>query len=328
MPQEGLLFILVGPSGAGKNTLMKRVQEQIPDLPQLATATTRPKRADEQEGREHRFVSREEFERLIAADALIEYQKVHRGDYYGTPRDTVERAFRSGQDLIADIDFLGAQKIHAAYPHNTVLIFVTPAHMHTLTERIQQRGELSAGELETRLARARFEMTFATQCNYIVLNDLLEPATEHLRQIIITERARRRPNVQVDFPLLHRPVLHGHVVALVSNEDKVLVRADTPRVEFPTYPLTDPQATPAEALKGHLAALHEAISIDTLYDERFDFPAPHLSAVAVIPNAAYLYFYYRCLAFRPLEIAGWAWRPVADLPLSADVRRVVQGDDL
>ena len=323
MPQEGLLFILVGPSGAGKNTLMKRVQEQIPDLPQLATATTRPKRADETEGREHRFLSREAFERLIAADALIEYQKVHKGNYYGTPRDTVEQAINNGRDLIADIDFLGARKIYAAYPNNTVLIFVTPSHMDTLAERIQQRGELSAGELETRLARARFEMTFATQCHYIVLNDLLEPATEHLRQIVLTERARRRPRVHVDFPLLNRPVLHGYVVALVSSEDKLLVHAEAPRIEFPTCPLTDPRVTPAEALEEHVHMLHEAITIDTIYDERFDFPAPHLSAVAVIPNAAYLYFYYRCVAFRPLEIKDWAWRSLSELRLSADVRRVI-----
>ncbi len=328
MPQEGLLFILVGPSGAGKNTLMKRVQEQIPDLPQLATVTTRPKRADEEEGREHRFVSQAEFQRLIATDALLEYQNVHQSDFYGTPRDTVEQAIHAGRDLIADIDFLGARKIHAAYPENTVLIFVTPAHIHTLAERIQRRGELSEGELEHRLERARFEMTFAAQCHYIVLNDLLEPATEHLRQIVLTERARRRPNVQVNFPLLHRPKLHGHVVALVSSEDKLLVRADAPRVEFPTYPLTDPDMPPSEALKAHLATLHEAITIDAIYDERFDFPAPHLSEIAVIPNAAYLYFYYRCLAFRPLEIEGWAWRPLSELCLPADIRSVVQVEKL
>ncbi len=324
MPQEGLLFILVGPSGAGKNTLMKRVQEQISDLPQLATVTTRPKRADEKEGREHRFVSHEEFRRLIATNALLEYQNVHQGDYYGTPRDTVEQAINAGQDLIADIDFLGARKIYEAYPDNTVLIFVTPAHMNTLAERIQRRGELSSGELEHRLARARFEMTFAAQCHYIVLNDLLEPATEHLRQIVITERVRHRPGVQADFPLLHRPVLHGHVVALVSSEDKLLVRAGAPRIEFPTFPLTNPRVSPSEALQEHLRELHEAITIDTIYDKRFDFPAPHLSAVAVIPNAAYLYFYYRCLAFRPLEIAGWEWRPLGELGLPVDIRRVVE----
>ncbi len=291
MPQEGLLFILVGPSGAGKNTLMKRVQEQIPDLPQLPTVTTRPKRADEQEGREHRFVSRAEFEQMIATDALVEYQPVHKGNLYGTPRDALEQAFAQGNDLIADIDFLGARKIRQTYPQNTILIFVTPAHMDTLAERIQQRGELSFGELETRLARARFEMTFATQCDYIVLNELLEPATEHLRQIVLTERARRRPDVQVDFPLLHRPELHGHVVALVSYADRLLVRAETPRIEFPTYPLTEQHTSPSAALQAHLRALHTAIALDTIYDERFDFPAPHLSAIALIPNAAYLYFY-------------------------------------
>jgi guanylate kinase len=91
MPRESILFILIGPSASGKNTLMKRVQEQIADLPQLPTYTTRKKRPGEREGREHYFVSRAKFKDRIIFDAMIEYQKVHMGDFYGTPRRDAER---------------------------------------------------------------------------------------------------------------------------------------------------------------------------------------------------------------------------------------------
>jgi guanylate kinase len=116
MSRQGILFILVGPSAAGKNTLIRRVQQQLRDLSQLATATTREPRDDEVEGREHHFVTKDAFQKLIDAGALIEYTPVHMDDWYGTPRQTVEDALHTGQDLIADIEFLGATQIHAAYP--------------------------------------------------------------------------------------------------------------------------------------------------------------------------------------------------------------------
>lgn len=322
MSREGILFILVGPSGAGKNTLMKRVQEQIPDLPQLATATTRPKRPAEQDGREHMFVSRDEFQHLIDTDALIEYTPVHSGNLYGTPRATVEGAIASGHDLIADIEFLGAGQVHAGYPQHTVLIFVTPSSLDLLTDRIRQRGNITAADLAHRLARVRFEMTFAPTCDYVIVNDLLEPAVEHLRQIILSERVRRSGD---QVPMLLPPTLHSNVIALVHHDDHILVRPDTNVPTFPRFPLPTAKTAPDTVLQtGVRETLSPSFALDIIEDERFDFVAPHYADIAVIPNDIYLYFYYRCTAPERLDISGWTWRPGHELTLSASLRRLIQ----
>ena len=191
MPRQGILFILVGPSAAGKNTLMKPAQAHFGDLDQLATMTTRDIRDGEEQGREHWFVSHQEFQHLINTDSLVEYQNVHVDDYYGTPRKTIENAIAQGRDLIADIEFLGASAILRAYAEHVVLIFVTPSNLDILAERIEHRGNVTPEEVKDRLERARFEMTFAPQCHYLVLNDEVTTATEQLQRIIASERARR-----------------------------------------------------------------------------------------------------------------------------------------
>jgi len=318
MPGEGLLFILVGPSGAGKNTLMKRVQEQLGDLPQLATATTRPKREGEQEGCEHRFVSRAQFQAMIDAGALIEYQPVHVGDLYGTPRKAVEDALYAGTDLVADIEFLGAAKIHEAFPQNTILIFVTPSNLDILAERIQQRGNVTPQELADRLERAKFEMTFAPKCDYLILNDIVEPAAEHLRQIVVSERIRRRGRRVDHFRVVEPPVFHASVTALLQYEDKLLLRRDTKSGPLPTFPITDHDTRPHEVLRQKIRqTLGQDVDIEAISDERFDFVAPHHVALAAIPHDVYLYFYYKCLhrSSYPLEIPGWEWKPLSTLNL-------------
>lgn len=327
MVRKGILFILVGPSGAGKNTLMKRVQQQITGLPQLATATTRAKRPDEQEGREHRFVTRAEFQNLIDTGALIEYEPVHSGNLYGTPRDTVENALERGSDLIADIEFVGAGKIHDAYPDNTVLIFVTPSSLEYLDDRIRQRGDITPGDLASRLARVRFEMTFARRAHYLITNDHLEPAAEHLRQIILSERARRRGESADGLILLHRPTRHNTVIALVRSGDVVLARYDQKILTFPRFALENTANAPHEMLQNRVrAALSPAITIDALCDTRFEFTAPHHVDTAAIPNDVYIDFYYRCTLPAPIALPGWEWLPVAELELPAALREVLRPD--
>jgi guanylate kinase len=325
MPGQGILFILVGPSAAGKNTLMKRVQAQFADLRQLATATTRAIREGEQPGREHLFVTREEFQRLIDTGALIEYQPVHIGDLYGTPRQTVEDALAQDRDLIADIEFLGASKVYEVYPDNTVLIFVTPSSLHLLPERIRQRGNIKRGELEHRLARARFEMTFAPRCHYLILNDLLEPATEHLRQIIVSERDRRRHDAGHQAANLAMPIFHSAAIALLRHEDKLLMNSGGE--ELPTFPVSGATSLPHEILLRDLGqAVGQTIRIDAIADDRFDFVPPHYVTLAVIPRDAYVYYYYKCapLTARPALMPGWLWRPVSELNLADAIVRLVE----
>jgi len=326
MPGEGILFILVGPSGAGKNTLMKRVQEQLGDLPQLATATTRAKRQGEQEGREHRFVSRAEFQRLIDTGALIEHQPVHGGDLYGAPRKTVEDALDAGRDLVADIEFLGASQIREAYPQNTVLVFVTPSNLDILAERIRQRGNITPEALADRLERAKFEMTFAPECDYLILNDIVEPAAEHLRQIILSERLRRRGGHVDHFRVVEPPTFHVNVVALLQYEGKLLLRNDPGNTQLPTFPITDHSQLPHEVLRRKIReTLGQDVDIEAISDERFDFVAPQHVALAAIPHDVYLYFYYKCLRqpSYPAEIPGWEWKALSTVDLPSTLNELM-----
>jgi guanylate kinase len=325
MPRKGILFLLVGPSGAGKNTLMKRVQQQINDLPQLPTATTRGIRPGEQEGREHEFVTPEEFQRRIDVGAFVEYQAVHMGNRYGTPRKTVEEALDAGRDLIADVEPLGALKVHAAYPENTVLIFVTPSNLDTLEERIRQRGDVKPDVLANRLARVRFEMAFAGRCHYVLLNDWLEPASEHLRQIVLSERARRRGTTTLVPHILTPPQIHSTGIVVVQHGDHVLARLHGEHPAFPTFEIADITRPPHGVVQEHVArTLSLDASLDEIRDKRFDFPAPHYAVVATIPHDAYLYYYYKFSMPLKTPINEWDWHTISGLKLPIAIKRLVQ----
>ncbi len=187
----GLLFVLVGPAGAGKNAIMNEVLRQLADLHQLPTATTRPMRDTEQQGREHLFVSDAEFQKMDERHELIESQTVH-NHLYGTPRATIEAAMHDGRDLIADIEPLGATYLHTAYPDNTVLIFVQPPSVDDLIKRMSIRGE-SQDEIDRRLQRVEMEMHYAPQCDYLITNyqDQLKQSSAILYGIVLAERSRR-----------------------------------------------------------------------------------------------------------------------------------------
>lgn len=182
----GKLFILVGPGGAGKNTLMQAVLPQVDNLSQLATATTRDPRPGEQHGREHIFMDQPTFDRWRDGEQLVEFEEVTPGRWYGTPKLPLERAFAEGRDLIADIEISGAEKIRAAYPDNTVLVFIW-ADPEVLAERMRARGTKEK-DIQDRLARAEREYAFAEQCETLIVNDDQNKAASELRSVI--ERLR------------------------------------------------------------------------------------------------------------------------------------------
>jgi len=292
----GILFVLVGPSGAGKNTLMKRVQAHFPDLNQLATMTTRAPREGEQHGREHWFVSQAEFQNLIDTNALVEWQRVHLNDLYGTPRQTIDDAIRDSRDLIADIEFLGASKIHEAYAAHTVLIFVTPSRLEILAERIVRRGNIDAAALNDRLERARFEMTFAPHCDYVVLNDEIEPAVAQLRGIIENERQQSGTHHHI----------HTTLTALLQSDDRLLVDHTG---KLPSFPLEKGDDDLYEVIKQrieHSMALKIPLARST--DRRFDFGAPHQVSIHAAPPQIDLEFYYSFLLESTLTVPGWVWK--------------------
>lgn len=187
----GVLFILVGPAGVGKNTIMEGILGKFPQLRQLPTMTTRAIRKNEQQGIQHFFVTVDEFRDLIARQALIEYQEVYPGKFYGTPRQLMETSLDDQQRLIADIEFLGAGKLKAAFPDNVILIFIAPPSLDDLEKRLRKRGHMPEEEIAERLARATAEMSYADQCDYRVLNDTLEHSIDAVMDIIGQELTKR-----------------------------------------------------------------------------------------------------------------------------------------
>lgn len=195
---SGVIFVLIGPGGAGKNVMMKDVQKQFSDLEQLATATTRDMRAGEQEGREHLFVSLEQFKQMIANKELLEYQEVTKDRYYGIPRHVVKNCLAQGKVLIADIEVLGAQALVKEYGENVVQIFVTvpgdtlEESLKILKQRMEARADNSTA-IQERMERAKsLELPYMSYCDYVIVNDTLEQAVLELTNIIKLEREKRQ----------------------------------------------------------------------------------------------------------------------------------------
>jgi guanylate kinase len=201
---RGLLFVMVGPGGTGKNTLMNDIMQRHPHIKQLATATTRPMRPGERQGREHEFVSEERFHEMIAHDDLLEHQEVTPGRFYGIIRSTVEKHLSTGQHLMADIEVIGAKILREKYPDDTVLIFVTvpgatlSEKLVELQERMLERIEGDATEEDyirtrQRLERAReLEFPFESACDITIVNDEKERAVNELEQFVLSKIAERK----------------------------------------------------------------------------------------------------------------------------------------
>ena len=194
----GVIFVMIGPGGAGKNAIMMAIMRAFPGIQQLATATTRPMRAGEKQGREHLFVSEPTFRAMIQNDELLEHQEVTAGKFYGIPRRTVADALRTGAARIADIEVLGAIELAAAYPANVVQIFVTvpgadgAQQLALLEERMRARADM-ATDIKQRLERARrLELPYQSRCDYVVVNDELSRAIEKTGDIIRRELAKRQ----------------------------------------------------------------------------------------------------------------------------------------
>ena len=223
--QRGLLFMLVGPGGVGKNALLQKILPRVPDLCQLPTATTRPPRAGEIHGVHHYFVSLEEFNDLIAADALLEYQEVHPGKFYGVPRHTLEAMVANRQYRIADIEFKGATRIRATYPHNSIAIFIAPPTYESLVTRLHDR-QATPDQIDERLTRLAEEMPYAPQCDYIVINDDMSAAVDELQTIFQAERNQPTgpgyvPTNSVTFTVEVLPVFGDELLVQEKTERRV-----------------------------------------------------------------------------------------------------------
>jgi guanylate kinase len=189
----GILFIISAPSGSGKSTLVNEVRKQLTGIEFSVSWTTRPPRGSEQDGREYHFTSREEFERMLAADQFMEHAEVF-GNYYGTACSSLEEAQREGHDLVLDIDVQGAAQVRAKMPE-AVSIFVLPPNPRVLRTRLRNRSRAEGVENEEevyrRLNAACKEIENYREYGYILVNDVLDRAVAQLEAIVRAERFYR-----------------------------------------------------------------------------------------------------------------------------------------
>lgn len=178
----GRLFIVSGPSGAGKGTLVRELLARVPRLWLSVSATTRGPRPGEREGTHYFFLSQERFEELKSTGGLLEWAEVH-GNSYGTPRAAVEGRLTEGVDVILEIDPQGAAQVKRAMP-DSVLIFITVQSMDELRRRLEGRGSETREQLERRLRTAREELLVAGTYDFVVQNDDVRRATDELVRIV------------------------------------------------------------------------------------------------------------------------------------------------
>ena len=220
---RGCFFMVVGPPGVGKNTLMDDALGHFPWLQHLATCTTRSPRPGEQESGEYRFVSLPRFRQMIADGELLEWQEVHPGRYYGVPRAPVERALEAGQHLITDLDVLGATCLQIAYAENAVFIFISPPAPGALVKRMQARGD-SEQDIETRIRRVHMELQYADLADHVILNDDLQAACARLRGIL-SDRVRQQQRNSLQY---QRRLYESQL--LVSDGERTLVSEEHGRL--------------------------------------------------------------------------------------------------
>ena len=181
---EGLLIVVSGFSGVGKGTLMKELLNRYPDEYALSiSATSRKPREGEENGREYFFKTRDEFESLIENDALVEYA-VYNGNYYGTPKEYVEKMRSEGKNVILEIEMQGGMQIKAKYPE-TLLLYVIPPSGEVLKKRLTGRGTETKEEISKRLKRAVEETKFITKYDAITVNDDFETCVNEIHELIL-----------------------------------------------------------------------------------------------------------------------------------------------
>ncbi len=185
---SGKLFVISGPSGVGKNTILNRVVESRDNVQYSVSATSRAMRPGEVEGKSYYFVTRGEFEAMLARNELLEYAE-YVGNYYGTPLGPIEAATKSGVDVVMDIDVVGALKIRQRV-ENAVLVFVAAPSFDDIRQRLAGRGDVSADVMQSRLERAKWEYSQAGQYDYIIVNDSVERATQELLAIMTAEKCK------------------------------------------------------------------------------------------------------------------------------------------
>jgi len=190
---SGIAFVVCGPSGAGKNSVIERVMQILPGLAFSVSYTTRARRVGEIDGRDYHYISRQQFDQLVARKELIEHV-TYVGDQYGTSSSQIMEIFKQSKDVILNIDTKGARLLRnrESTDFSAVYIFLTTSSVNILKERLQERGTENETQIDARLELSIQEMKALPLFDYLVLNDTFSTAVDELRSIIVAERARIR----------------------------------------------------------------------------------------------------------------------------------------
>ena len=187
---QGRLFVLSGPSGVGKDSVLTAMFENMSHIVRSVSATTRPPRAGEVDGKDYHFLTRQEFEAGIATGVYLEHA-LYAGSYYGTPLEGVQSQRLSGNDVILKIEVQGANRVREVAP-DAILIFIEPPSLQVLESRLRLRGTDDEARVRARLQRAKEELECVPWYDYRIVNDDLSSAVDSLRAIVLAERCRIR----------------------------------------------------------------------------------------------------------------------------------------
>ena len=203
---KGTLYIVAAPSGAGKSSLVNAVLAKEPGIALSISFTSRAPRPGERHAQHYHFVSRDEFERMVAAGDFFEHALVH-GDYKGTARQSVAPQLEAGKDVLLEIDWQGARQVREKMP-DAISVFILPPSRDALETRMRNRGQDSEAVIAQRLAAAREEMSHYAEFDFVIVNEHFDAAAAELRSIFVAHRLRRQAQQQRHAALI-RHLLDG-----------------------------------------------------------------------------------------------------------------------
>jgi guanylate kinase len=199
---SGQLFVITGPSGVGKSTVIRRLRKEIPDVGYSVSHTSRKPRKNEADGVNYHFVDRATFEKMIAEKAFVEWAKVYE-DLYGTSFSSLQSQTEQGLDVVMDLDSQGAKNIKRSF-QDSVLIYILPPSLQELEKRLRGRASDEEAEIKARLEKARKEIENCADYDHIIFNENLDKTLEEVASIILSERSRRSrrlPLVEKNFKI-------------------------------------------------------------------------------------------------------------------------------
>jgi len=188
--RRGMMLVLSSPSGAGKTTLSRMLLTEERNVMLSISVTTRPRRPGEVHGRHYHFIDRKKFDEMAKADQLLEYAEVF-GNFYGTPRQPVEKALRHGRDVLFDVDWQGTKQLRKHARADLVSVFILPPSSGELARRLHTRAQDDKKVIRARMAKAADEMSHWAEYDYVVINRDLDRAFGEVRAILHAERLKR-----------------------------------------------------------------------------------------------------------------------------------------